>query len=143
MNAGKHAFGIAHAPFDVAALHATLLDPSTGACVTFEGRVRDHNDGRVVSALRYDAYVVLAEAEGACILDEALTRFDCSAACCVHRSGVLAVGELAVWVGVSAAHRGAAFDACRYILDEVKSRVPIWKQERYMDGVEGWLHPER
>ena len=62
---------------------------------------------------------------------------------CVHRIGDLAIGELAVWVGVSAAHRDAAFAACRYVIDEVKARVPIWKHERYADGDAGWLHPDR
>ena len=61
---------------------------------------------------------------------------------CVHRVGTLEIGELAVWVGVSAAHRGAAFDACRYVIDEVKKRVPIWKNEHYADGESGWLHPD-
>ena len=68
-------------------------------------------------------------------------RFDVLAACCAHRVGALAIGDLAVWVGVSAAHRGAAFDACRYIIDEVKQRVPIWKREHYREGDADWLHP--
>jgi molybdopterin synthase catalytic subunit len=75
------------------------------------------------------------------VLEEALRKFSIVDARCVHRIGDLAIGDLAVWVGVSAAHRGAAFDACRYIIDEVKSRVPIWKQERYRQGGVDWLHP--
>jgi molybdopterin synthase catalytic subunit len=75
-------------------------------------------------------------------MQEALQKFAIVDALCTHRTGDLAVGDLAVWVGVSAAHRGAAFDACRYIIDEVKSRVPIWKHERYREGDTGWLHPD-
>lgn len=134
------AFRIAEAPFAVADLQASLEDPHAGACVTFEGRVRDHHQGRAVAGLRYEVHAALAEAEGARIVADALLRFDCVYARCVHRSGVLVIGELAVWVGVSAAHRDAAFAACRHIIDEVKARVPIWKHERYADGDAGWVH---
>ena len=134
-------FRISASAIDVAALQAALRDPRAGACASFEGWVRDHNDGRPVEGLHYEAYVELAQAEGATILDEALRRFDLVDAACVHRTGDLAVGELAVWVGASAAHRDAAFAACRWIIDEVKARVPIWKRERYAGGQADWLHP--
>ena len=134
-------FRISDTPIDAAALQAGLRDPRAGACASFEGWVRDHNDGRAVDGLRYEAYVALAEAEGAAILAEARQRFDLVDAACVHRIGDLAIGDLAVWVGASAAHRGPAFDACRWIIDEVKARVPIWKHERYAGGESGWLHP--
>ncbi|MEJ7745662.1 MAG: molybdenum cofactor biosynthesis protein MoaE [Luteimonas sp.] len=137
----KH-FSLSDAAFDIAPLRVQLLRDSVGACASFEGWVRDHNDGRAVHGLRYEAYTTLAEAEGERILDEALNRFAIVDARCVHRIGDLVIGDLAVWVGVSAAHRDAAFDACRFIIDEVKSRVPIWKHERYADGNAGWLHPE-
>jgi len=135
-------FSISATPIDTTSLRAMLSDPHAGACAVFEGWVRDHNEGRPVSGLRYEAYVELAEAEGARILDEARTRFDIVKACAVHRTGDLELGELAVWVGVTAAHRDAAFAACRWIIDEVKARVPIWKHERYADGDAGWLHPD-
>lgn len=135
-------FQLADTPFDTASLRAQLLDDRVGGYASFEGWVRDHNDGRSVHGLRYEAYVALAETEGEKIIDEALAEFDILDALCVHRIGDLAIGELAVWVGVSAAHRDAAFTACRYIIDEVKSRVPIWKHERYAEGDAGWLHPE-
>ena len=112
-----------------------------GAFAGFEGRVRSHNDGRAVDGLHYEAYAALAEAEGERVLAEALERFDILDARCVHRTGDLAIGDIAVWVGVTAAHRDAAFAACRYIIDEVKARVPIWKRERYAEGGEDWLHP--
>ena len=134
-------FHIADAPFDIAPLRQRLLHDRAGAFAAFEGWVRDHNEGRPVQGLRYEAYVALAEAEGARIVEEAWARFGAIEACCVHRIGELAIGELAVWVGASAAHRDAAFDACRWIIDEVKARVPIWKHERYADGEAEWLHP--
>lgn len=135
-------FALAAAPLDPQALQAALRDDRAGACASFEGWVRDHNEGRAVDGLRYEAYVELAEREGAAILAEARARFDILGARCVHRIGELAIGELAVWVGVSAAHRDAAFAACRWIIDEVKARVPIWKHERYAEGDAGWLHPQ-
>jgi len=135
-------FTLSDTPFDTASLRSELLDDRVGGYASFEGWVRDHNDGRSVNGLQYEAYIVLAEAEGEKILDEARARFDIIDARCVHRIGELVIGELAVWVGVSAAHRDAAFAACRYIIDEVKKRVAIWKHERYADGAADWLHPE-
>jgi len=134
-------FRLSQTPFDTAALRAGLLDERVGGYASFEGWVRNHNDGRRVHGLRYEAYAALATAEGNRIMDEARARFAIVDAACVHRVGDLALGELAVWVGVSAAHRDAAFVACRYIIDEVKARVPIWKHERYADGAADWLHP--
>ena len=134
-------FELSPTPFDTATLRARLLDARVGAYASFEGWVRDHNDGRSVHGLRYEAYDVLARREGEAIIEEALARFDILDAACVHRTGDLAIGELAVWVGVTAAHRDAAFAACRHVIDEVKSRVPIWKHERYVEGDAGWLHP--
>ena len=134
-------FTLVDTPIDVPALQAALRDDRAGACASFEGWVRDHNDGRAVDGLRYEAYAELAEREGRAILEEAVHRFDIVSARCVHRIGELAIGGLAVWVGASAAHRDAAFDACRWIIDEVKARVPIWKHERYREGDAGWLHP--
>ena len=134
-------FELSPTPFDTATLRARLLDARVGGYASFEGWVRDHSDGRSVHGLRYEAYDVLAQREGEAIIEEALARFDILDAACVHRTGDLAIGELAVWVGVTAAHRDAAFAACRHVIDEVKSRVPIWKHERYVEGDAGWLHP--
>ena len=134
-------FHLSDAPLDIVPLRVQVLDPRAGGYASFEGWVRDHNDGRPVVGLRYEAYAELATREGETILAEALARFDIVDAACVHRIGDLAIGELAVWVGASAAHRDAAFTACRWIIDEVKARVPIWKHERYAEGQPGWLHP--
>jgi adenylyltransferase/sulfurtransferase len=120
-----------------------LCDPAAGGYASFEGWVRDHNDGRRVRRLEYEAFEALAIKEGSRIVRQAIEKFGVSRAACVHRVGDLAVGELAVWVGVSAAHRHEAFAACRYIIDEVKHRVPIWKKEHYEDGDSGWVNCER
>ena len=135
-------FRLSETPIDVAAERPALDHAAAGAYASFEGWVRDHNDGRAVHRLDYQAYAALALAEGEAILEEARARFRVREARCVHRVGSLAIGDLAVWVGVSADHRGAAFDACRWIIDEVKRRVPIWKNEHYADGESGWLHPD-
>jgi len=135
-------FSIATHPLDIAPLRMALhQDPRTGACAAFEGLVRQHNEGRPVRGLRYEAYVELAEREGNEIMAEALARFAILETRCMHRIGELEIGELAVWVGVSSSHRGPAFEACRYIIDAVKARVPIWKHEYYADGASDWLHP--
>jgi molybdopterin synthase catalytic subunit len=105
--------------------------------------VRDHNEGRTVLRLEYEAFAPLALREGTRILAEARARFGLERAYCAHRIGLLQIGELAVWVGVSAAHRGEAFDACRFIIDQIKHRVPIWKKEYYTDGDSGWVNCER
>jgi molybdopterin synthase catalytic subunit len=108
--------------------------------VTFEGWVRNRNEGQPVLSLEYEAYALLAVTEGERILAEARERFALSGAAGVHRVGHLQLGELAVWVGVTAEHRGAAFDACRYIIDEAKSRLPIWKKEHYASGTTAWIN---
>ncbi|HKT42393.1 MAG TPA: molybdenum cofactor biosynthesis protein MoaE [Rhodanobacteraceae bacterium] len=134
-------FSISEAPIDVERLHRGLNADGAGAVVSFEGRVRNYNDGRAVNGLSYQAYVELAEAEGRRIVEEARAKFEVERISCVHRVGDLALGDVAVWAGVSAGHRAAAFDACRYVIDQVKLRVPIWKREHYVEGASEWLHP--
>jgi molybdopterin synthase catalytic subunit len=135
-------FRLSETPIDVGNERSTLDHAAAGACVSFEGWVRNHNEGRAVRRLDYQAYAALAANEGEAILAEAITRFAVREARCIHRVGSLAIGDLAVWAGVSADHRDAAFAACRWIIDEVKRRVPIWKNEHYADGESGWLHPD-
>jgi molybdopterin synthase catalytic subunit len=133
-------FAISAQTIDPEALKARLAAAGAGACVSFEGWVRDHNDGEPVTALEYETHEELAVKEGEKVLAEARARFDVALAACVHRVGLLKVGECAVWVGVSAAHRGAAFDACRYVIDEIKQRLPIWKKEHYASGASAWVN---
>jgi molybdopterin synthase catalytic subunit len=137
------AFQFSRTPIETAALRARLADPACGGYAAFEGWVRDHNEGTAVRGLEYEAFETLAIREGGRILAEAVTRFGVARAACVHRLGDLVIGELAVWVGVSAPHRDEAFRACRYIIDEVKHRVPIWKKEHYVNGDSGWVNCER
>lgn len=137
------AFGFSREPLEPAALAAGLADPSCGGYAAFEGWVRNENEGRHVRRLDYEAFEALAIREGERIIQEAIERFGVRRARCVHRIGELGLGELAVWVGVASGHRAEAFAACRYIIDEVKHRVPIWKKEHYADGDSGWVNCER
>lgn len=132
-------FTITEIPIDSKALVSELEHPSGGALVEFEGRVRNHNEGLAVTALDYQAYKPLAEAEGSKIIAEAVERFGLLGCRCVHRTGHLEIGGIAVWVGVTAAHRGEAFEGCRYVIDEVKKRVPIWKKEQLKSGESHWV----
>jgi adenylyltransferase/sulfurtransferase len=136
-------FSFTREKIDEAALRAQLLDPTAGGYASFEGWVRNHNEGLAVRHLEYEAFEPLAIKEGERIVAEAIARFGVEHAGCVHRIGDLAIGDMAVWVGVSARHRGEAFAACRYIIDEVKHRVPIWKKEHYENGDSGWVNCER
>ncbi len=133
-------FTISATPIDTAAFLDELRRGRAGACVTFEGWVRDLNEGRPVTALEYEAHAPLAEKEGNRIVSEAMEKFGALAVVGVHRTGSLVVGDLAVWIGVVAQHRSAAFDACRYVIDESKGRLPIWKRERYLDGSSEWIN---
>lgn len=133
-------FEVSATPLDVPALAASLADPTAGAFASFEGWVRDHNDGRAVRGLDYEVFESLALSEGAAILDEAAAEFGVTAVRAVHRKGSLALGDCAVWVGVIASHRDEAFRACRYVIDELKHRLPIWKKEHYIDGAAEWVN---
>lgn len=133
-------FSIATNTIDAASLTKNLSNSTAGAMVTFEGWVRDHNEGKSVLALEYEAYVELCEREAQNIFAETKARFDIIDLACVHRTGALKIGEMAVWVGVTAAHRADAFEACRFVIDEIKSRLPIWKKETYKNGSSGWVN---
>ena len=135
-------FRLSATAIDGAALRRELQAHAAGGFACFEGWVREQHAGRAVLRLDYQAYETLAANEGERIVDEARERFAIVDARCEHRVGTLELGEVAVWIGVSAAHRDAAFAACRYLIDEIKRRVPIWKCEHYADGDSGWIHPE-
>jgi molybdopterin synthase catalytic subunit len=131
---------IASSAIDLAAFRSSLADDTCGALVVFEGWVRNHNEGRAVKGLAYEVYRPMALKEGQVILQEAMERFEIVHARAIHREGDLALSEPAVIVGVSSAHRDAAFQACRYIIDEIKHRLPIWKKEYYVDGTTEWVN---
>ena len=136
-------FAFSQTPLTPDSYRIELADPAAGGYAAFEGWVRNHNEGHAVTRLEYEAFEALANKEGERIVAEAISRFGVLRAACVHRTGSLAIGELAVWVGVSSRHRAEAFAACRYIIDEVKHRVPIWKKEHYANGDSGWVNCER
>ncbi|MGH8721596.1 MAG: molybdenum cofactor biosynthesis protein MoaE [Burkholderiales bacterium] len=131
---------LTNVPLDLGRLVAQVSAPARGGVACFLGVVRDHHDGRAVESLDYAAYEPMAEAECARIVAEAHARWQAEVAL-AHRLGHLAVGDAAVAIAAAAAHRDAAFAACRYVIEEVKRRVPIWKRERYADGTESWVDP--
>ncbi len=121
------------------ALCDAVRNPSAGGFASFEGWVRNHHQGRDVASLEYEAFPALAEKEGNRILEKICTEHDILTARCQHRIGHLQIGEVAIAIAVSAAHRDAAFTACRAIIDAIKSTVPIWKKEHYTDGTSIWV----
>ena len=136
-------FSITSEAIDLAAFRAAMEDPSCGAYVQFDGWVRDHNEGQPVLRLEYEVYEPLAVQEGERVITEALERFGVSRATALHRNGLMEIGQAAVVVGVSSPHRDEAFQACRYIIDEIKVRLPIWKKEHYADGRAEWVNCQR
>ena len=133
-------FSISDESIDREALRESVLNTRSGACVFFEGWIRDHNEGQAVLRLEYEVYRPLACSEGDVILKEALEQFDIEDAACIHREGLLELSETAVVAVAVAAHREDAFKACRYIIDEVKHRLPIWKKEHYQSGQASWVN---
>ena len=132
-------FQLTDKPIDTNALREAVLDPAAGGFASFEGWVRNHHQGRDVASLEYEAFPDLAEKEGDRIIKTILLEHDIIAARCQHRTGHLQIGEIAICITVSAAHRDAAFTACRAIIDSIKSTVPIWKKEHYTDGTSDWV----
>ena len=130
-------------PLDGAALLAEVGSPVHGAALLFVGTVREVNDGRAVSGIDYSAYLAMARRELAAIVAEAESRFPPAAVVAEHRLGYLALGEASVAVAVAHPRRGPAFDASRYVVEELKRRVPIWKREHYTDGTREWVDPTR
>ncbi|KAA9131910.1 molybdenum cofactor biosynthesis protein MoaE [Marinihelvus fidelis] len=130
-------------PLVTADIIAPLDNDRCGALLVFEGRVRNHNEGRDVLGLEYEVYVPLAVKEGQVIIDEARQRWPVGGIACVHASGKLDIGDIAVVVAVASAHRDAGFAACRYVIDEIKARLPIWKRERYASGETEWVNCQK
>jgi molybdopterin synthase catalytic subunit len=126
-------------PIDASAVLARVGAPADGAAVLFVGMVREQNDGRAVRGMRYDAYVAMAEQELATIAREAAARAGTDRVAIEHRIGELEVGEVSVAIAVSSPHRAEAFDAARFIIEEIKRRLPVWKREYYADGGADWL----
>jgi len=130
---------ISKAPLDVAVHEQAVTDPRAGGLVTFRGAVRDHDGGRAVRGIEYQAHPSAASVLAEVVADVVL-RTEAEAVAVTHRVGELGMGEDAIVVAVSAAHRHEAFAACALIVDEVKHRLPIWKRQRFTDGTEEWVH---
>lgn len=120
-------------PFDDLSSH------SDGAVLVFQGRVRDVNDGRPVTGLKYEAYGEMAEKELRSICEEACSRYEVGALRAVHRVGELELGEVSVVIAVAAPHRVDCYEASRFVIEELKKRLPVWKHERYREGDSAWI----
>ena len=128
---------------DLAALAAEVQATENGASVLFVGTVRDVNDGRPVTGIEYAAYHSMARRELDAIAAEAAARFGTPHVVVEHRVGYLALGEASVAIAVAHPRRSPAYDASRYVIEEIKRRVPIWKREHYADGSREWVDPTR
>ena len=137
--AGAPFIALVTEPIDVETLIARVRTDACGAVATFLGVVREQHDGRPVRGLSYEAYPSMALGEMREIASEAAGKFGPCEIAIVHRTGDLQIGEASVAVAVGAPHRGAAFDACEYAIDELKRRVEIWKKEHYIDGGATWV----
>lgn len=129
-------------PLDPASAMAFVADSKAGATALFSGTVRDHSPGRTdVSELEYEVYDDVVERKIREVVEEAFTKWDIIKVAALHRVGTLQVGEPAVVVAVSSAHRSDAFPAARYVIDELKHRAPIWKKEHWPGGAE-WVRED-
>jgi len=133
---------LTHGPIDPHRLLSLVGEDAHGATVLFLGVVRDHAGGRRVRAVRYEAYEEMAEEVLAAIALEAVRILGAGRLAVVHRLGELAVGDVSLGIAVSTPHRAEAYDASRYVLEEVKRRLPVWKQERYAEGDAAWVPGE-
>jgi molybdopterin synthase catalytic subunit len=135
------AFAVQTEPLDLLAVVEQVRSPAAGAIATFVGTTREHSRGRTVTHLEYDAYPEMAEREMARIADRVRARHDVLEVAIAHRVGHVPLGEASVVIAVSAAHRGAAMDACRDAIDTLKQTVPVWKKEVF-EGGEEWIGRE-
>jgi molybdopterin synthase catalytic subunit len=126
-------------PIDLDALIAEVAQHANGATLLFVGTVRDVNNGRAITGMDYSAYASMAERELADIAGEAASKFATTDIVVEHRIGTLALGDASVAIAVAHPHRAEAYDASRYVIEQLKQRVPIWKLEHYTDGTREWV----
>lgn len=132
-------FVLTEKPIDPASLREALVANSAGAFCSYEGWVRDHNEGMGVVGLHYYGYPQLAPNIAELIVQEVREQYAIEGVAIAHHIGELGIGDIAVWVGVTAHHRGDTFGACHFIIDQLKHRLPIWKKEIYTNGCERWI----
>ena len=132
---------VVRTPLDPSALLAEVASSANGASILFVGTVREVNDGRAVSGIEYTAYETMAVHELEAIVAEAAARFGTNDIVVAHRVGRLGLGEASVVIVVAHPHRAEAYDASRFVIEELKRRVPIWKREEYLDGTREWVDP--
>ncbi|MBW8769012.1 MAG: molybdenum cofactor biosynthesis protein MoaE [Gemmatimonadetes bacterium] len=132
---------LVRAPIDPIALVRAASSPRNGAVILFLGAVRQVNEGRDVTGIDYAAYEAMAQRELQAIVDEGATRFGTADVVVEHRLGELQVEDVSVGIAVGHAHRDAAYAASRWVIEELKRRVPIWKREHYTDGTREWVDP--
>lgn len=130
---------IVTAPIDTAELLSRVGAPEHGAVLLFLGTVRDHNDGRPVEGVGYEAYEEMARTVLTAVAGEAAAKLGAGSIAVEHRVGELVIGDVSVAIAVAAPHRALAYAASRYVIEEIKKRLPVWKQERYADGSAHWL----
>jgi len=128
-------------PIDAQRLIAEVSGPDKGAVSIFLGTVRELNSGRAVGSLSYTAYAEMAQAELGRILAEAAGRFDVESGVVEHGPGAIEIGDISIGIAISHPHRGPAMAAVTYAIEEIKRRVPIWKEEHYADGTHEWVDP--
>jgi len=134
---------LTRAPLDLSALEARVARPEAGAVVSFLGVTRSHHEQRSVLRLEYSAQEALASKAMEALVRDAISQFGLTGAALAHRLGTLEIGEASVAIAVSAAHRGGAFDGCRYLIDTLKTSIPIWKKEYFADGQAAiWVGPD-
>ena len=132
---------LTRAPIDTAALLGDVARPANGAVILFVGVVREVNDGRGVTGIEYSAYEAMATRELGAIALEAAERFGSPDVAIVHRLGTLELEEASVGIAVGHRHRDEAYAMSRWVIEELKKRVPIWKREHYVDGTREWVDP--
>jgi molybdopterin synthase catalytic subunit len=130
-------------PIQLPVLLSHVQDPGVGAISTFLGTVREHNEGRGVTGIEYEAYEPMASQELARVVAEAQRRWPTVRCAVLHRVGTLAVGEVSVAIACADARRAPSMDAMRFVIEALKARVPIWKCEHYQDGTREWVDPTR
>jgi molybdopterin synthase catalytic subunit len=133
-------FRVTAEPLSVQQVNDLVKRPTDGAVVTFDGIVRNNFDGRPVRYLAYEAYAAMAEKKMAEIGAEVQQKFAIGEIAMVHRIGRLEIGESSIVIAVAAPHRHAAFEACAYAMDRVKTEVPVWKKELFGDGADHWVN---